>query len=167
MRAILVLSLLPAALPALADTRQSLCLAGEAAVFSCAIGGKIASLCASAGIGPGRGELTYRFGRKGAVELTHPAAPLPPDQAFSAAVVGDAGAVGDILRFSRGEIGYTLYSIIVKGRGEREGVLVTRNGSRLADLPCKGSALGDEGWQRVYRAKLPKAEPSALPQLGP
>ncbi|WP_186417012.1 hypothetical protein [Bosea sp. CS1GBMeth4] len=163
MRASLVLPLLLASLPALGDTRPSLCLAGEAAVFSCATGGKIASLCASAEIGPGRGSLTYRFGRKGAVELTHPAAPLPPDQAFSAAVVGDAGSAGDILRFSRGEIGYTLYSIIVKGRGEREGVLVTRNGTRLADLPCKGTALGSDGWQRVYRARLPKAEPAWLP----
>lgn len=158
MRVQLVLPLLLASSPVLADTRPSLCQAGEAAVFSCAVGGKIASLCASAEIGPGQGSLTYRFGRKGAVELTHPDAPLPPDRAFSAAVVGDAGSAGDILRFSRGQTSYTLYSIIVKGQGEREGVLVTRDGRRLADLACTGFALGREGWQRVYRAKLPKAE---------
>lgn len=148
--------------PALADTRPSLCRASETAVFSCAIGGKIASLCASGDIGPGQGSLTYRFGRKGATELTHPDKPAPPDQAFSTAVVGDAGFAGDIVRFSRGETRYTLYSIIVKGQGERDGILVTRGGRRIADLECKGFALGADAWRLLYRARLPRAEPASL-----
>ncbi|MGX1790629.1 hypothetical protein ACWIGM_28045 [Bosea sp. NPDC055332] len=148
--------------PAVADTRPSLCQPGETAIFSCAIGGKIASLCASGDIGPGQGRLTYRFGRKGALELTHPEAPVPPDQAFSTAVVGDAGFAGDIVRFSRGATRYTLYSIIVKGQGERDGILVARDGRQLADLKCKGFALGADAWRLLYRAKLPKAEPASL-----
>lgn len=145
-----------------ADTRPSLCQPGETAIFSCAIGGKIASLCASGDIGPGQGRLTYRFGRKGAVELTHPEAPVPPDQAFSTAVIGDAGFAGDIVRFSRGETRYTLYSIIVKGQGERDGIRVTHDGRQLADLKCKGFALGADAWRLVYGAKLPKTEPASL-----
>jgi hypothetical protein len=148
--------------PAAADTRPSLCQAGETAVFSCAIGGKTASLCASGDIGPGQGSLSYRFGRKGAVELIHPDKPVPPDQAFSAAVVGDAGFAGDIVRFSRGDTRYTLYSIIVKGQGERDGILVTRGGRQLADLKCRDFALGSDAWKLLYRAKLPKAEPASL-----
>jgi hypothetical protein len=147
-----------------ADTRPSLCQPSETAIFSCAVGGKIASLCASGDIGPGQGSLTYRFGRKAAVELTHPETPTPPDQAFSTAVVGDAGFAGDIVRFSRGETSYTLYSIIVKGQGERDGILVARGGRRLADLKCKGFALGAEAWRLLYRARLPKAEPASLDQ---
>lgn len=147
---------------ALADTRPSLCKTSETAVFSCAIGGKIASLCASGDIGPGQGSLTYRFGRKGAIELTHPDKPVPPDQAFSTAVVGDAGFAGDIVRFGRGDTRYTLYSIIVKGQDERDGVLVTRSGRQLADLKCMGFALGADAWKLLYRAKLPKAEPASL-----
>jgi hypothetical protein len=162
MRAYLHLLPLLAALPALADTRPSLCQPGEAAVFSCAIGGKVASLCASADIGPGQGILSYRFGRKGAIELTYPDKPMPPDQAFSAAVVGDAGFAGDIVRFSRGGIRYTLYSIIVKGQGDRDGIRVTRGGRRLADLKCRDFALGSDAWKLLYRAKLPKAEPASL-----
>jgi hypothetical protein len=147
---------------ALADARPSLCRSGENAVFSCAIGGKIASLCASADIGPGQGSLTYRFGRKGAIELTHPETPTPPDSAFSAAVIGDAGFAGDIVRFNRGETRYTLYSITVKGQGDRDGILIARGGRRLADLKCKGFALGADAWQLLYRAKLSRAEPDAL-----
>jgi hypothetical protein len=147
---------------ALAETRPSLCQPGETAVFSCAIGGKTASLCASGDIGPGQGSLSYRFGRKGAIELTHPDKPAPPDQAFSTAVVGDAGFAGDIVRFSRGETRYTLYSIIVKGQGERDGILIARGGRRLADLTCKDFALGADAWKLLYRAKLPKAEPASL-----
>jgi hypothetical protein len=148
--------------PVLADTRPSLCQAGEAAVFSCAIGGKTASLCASGDIGPGQGSLSYRFGRKGAIELTHPEKPAPPDQAFSTAVVGDAGFAGDIVRFNRGETRYTLYSIIVKGQGERDGILVSRAGRQIADLKCRDFALGSDAWRLLYRAKLPKAEPASL-----
>lgn len=162
MRAHLPLLPLLVSLPALADTRPSLCQPGETAVFSCAIGGKIASLCASAGIGPGQGSLTYRFGRKGAIELTHPASSTPPDQAFSTAVIGDAGFAGDIVRFSRGETRYTLYSIIVKGQGERDGIRVSRGSHKLADLKCKDFALGGDAWKLLYRAKLPKAEPASL-----
>ncbi|HEV2512342.1 hypothetical protein [Bosea sp. (in: a-proteobacteria)] len=147
---------------ALADTRPSLCRAGETAIFSCAIGGKTASLCASADLGPSQGSLTYRFGRKGAIELTHPEAPALPDQAFSTAVVGDAGFAGDIVRFNRGETRYTLYSIIVKGQGERDGIRVSRAGRQLADLRCKDFALGADAWKLLYRAKLPKAEPASL-----
>lgn len=145
-----------------ADTRPSLCQAGEAAIFSCAIGGKIASLCASSDIGPGQGNLTYRFGRKGAIELIHPEKPMSPDQAFSTAVVGDAGFAGDIVRFARGETRYTLYSIIVKGQGERDGIRVSRSGRRIADMKCKDFALGADAWKLLYRAKLPKAEPASL-----
>jgi hypothetical protein len=147
---------------ALADTRPSLCGTGETAIFSCAIGGKIASLCASGDIGPSQGRLTYRFGRKDALELIHPETPIPPGQAFSTAVIGDAGFAGDIVRFSRGDTRYTLYSIIVKGQGERDGILVTRDGRQLADLKCKDFALGTDAWKLLYRAKLPKAEPASL-----
>jgi hypothetical protein len=145
-----------------ADTRPSLCRAGETAIFSCAIGGKIASLCASPDIGPAQGSLTYRFGRKSAIELTHPDKPAPPDQAFSTAVIGDAGFGGDIVRFSRGDTRYTLYSIIVRGQGERDGILVFRNGRQIADLKCRDFALGSDAWKLLYRAKLPKAEPASL-----
>lgn len=158
--AVLVASLFSGA--AQADTRPSLCLPSETAVFSCAIGGKIASLCAAGDIGPGQGSLTYRFGRKGAIELTHPDKPVPPDQAFSTAVIGDAGFAGDIVRFSRGETRYTLYSIIVKGQGERDGIIVARNGRQIADLKCKGFALGADAWRLLYRARLPRAKPASL-----
>lgn len=144
------------------DRRPTLCLPAEAAVFSCAVGSRIVSLCASADIGPGQGALVYRFGRKGALELVHPDPSRPPGSAFSTAVVGDAGSAGDIVRFSRGDATYTLYSVMVKGQGERNGVLVTQVGRRRAELKCKDFPLGNDAWRLVYRAKLPRAEPADL-----
>lgn len=162
LRCLVTLAAVLACNAAWADTRPSLCQAGEVAIFSCAIGGKVASLCASRDIGPGQGSLSYRFGRKDAIELTHPDRPLPPDLAFSTAVVGDASFAGDIVRFNRGETRYTLYSIIVRGQGERDGIRIARGGRRIADLRCKDFALGADAWKLLYRAKLPKAEPASL-----
>ncbi len=129
-------------------------------MFSCAVGSRIVSLCASADIGPGSGTLVYRFGRKGALELVHPDPPRPPGAAFSAAVVGDAGSAGDIVRFSRGDVTYTLYSVMVRGQDERNGVLVTQAGQRRAALKCRDFPLGKDAWGLMYRAKLPRAEPT-------
>ncbi|MGW9332398.1 hypothetical protein [Bosea sp. NPDC055594] len=143
------------------DRRPTLCLREEKAVFSCAIGSRIVSLCASADIGPGQGTLVYRFGRKGALELVYPDPPRPPGSAFSTAVVGDAGSAGDIVRFSRGDATYTLYSLTVKGQGDRDGLVVTQGGRR-SHLRCRDFALGDQAWAPVYRAKLPRAEPAEL-----
>ncbi|WP_332685475.1 hypothetical protein [Bosea sp. (in: a-proteobacteria)] len=151
-----------ASMAAAADRRPSLCLREEEAVFSCAVGARIVSLCASADIGPGSGTLIYRFGREGALELTYPDPPRPPDAAFSAAVIGDAGSAGDIVRFSRGDATYALYSIIVKGQGERNGVLVTQAGRQAADLKCRDFPLGRDAWGLMYRAKLPRAVPADL-----
>lgn len=144
------------------DRRPTLCLPAEKAVFSCAVGSRIVSLCAAADIGPGQGTLVYRFGRKGALELVHPDPPRTPGSAFSTAVVGDAGSAGDIVRFSRGDATYTLYSIMVKGQGERNGVMVSQAGKRRVDLKCKDFPLGNDAWSLVYRAKLPRAEPAEL-----
>jgi hypothetical protein len=152
---------LPVASGGAADGRPSLCRGGEVAVFSCATGGKIVSLCASADLAADRGSLTYRFGRKGALELVHPDPPRPPGAAFSTAVVGDAGSAGDIVRFSRGDATYTLYSLTVKGQGDRDGLVVTQGGRRT-HLRCRDFALGDQAWAPVYRAKLPRAEPAEL-----
>lgn len=135
---------------------DSLCLTGEQAVFSCPVGRKLVSLCASPDLTPTTGTLHYRFGRKGAVELDYPRQAGHPRQFFSASVLSYSDGGGDYLRFSSGEFEYVIYSAL--GRGwEKEGVVVTRKGEQLASLVCRGAALGPEGWARVYKAQLPRA----------
>lgn len=52
-------------------------------VFSCQIGERVASLCASSDLAEAQGWLTYRFGRINRVELAYPSANTKPQQAFT------------------------------------------------------------------------------------
>ncbi len=84
-----------------ADRRPSLCKRDEVAIFSCNLGSKVVSLCASRDIAEAAGTMSYRFGRKGAIELEYPAPPMHPRMAFTAGI--DSAERGDFVRFSKGE----------------------------------------------------------------
>jgi hypothetical protein len=137
------------------DTRPSLCTPNEVAIFSCATkaGGKILSLCGSADLSEEAGTLAYRFGRKGAVELTHPDGASRPQDAFRWGVVGAAG--GDFIRFQRGDVTYTI--LYTDGPRLRyfAGLEVDRGAKRLATIACRGYPLGPDAFLHLYRAKLP------------
>lgn len=137
-----------------ADRRPSLCNHAEVAIFSCNLGSKIVSLCASPDLTETTGTMSYRFGRNGAVELEHPAKPIHPKTAFTAGV--DSSERGDFVRFSRGEFTYTIYALVgLRERSEEDGLLITRDTKVLRNLKCADFAMGDTAWQLMYRAKLP------------
>lgn len=137
-----------------ADDRPSLCMPAETAIFSCALGGKIVSLCATPDLDATQGTMTYRFGRRGAVELTHPDQPRHPATAFTAG--GDPVLLGDYVRFSKGGFTYTIYALVgTQARRETDGLLITRGATILRDIRCKDFAMGDGAWRLMYRAKLP------------
>lgn len=83
------------------DRRPSLCKRDEVAIFSCNLGSKVVSLCASPDLAEAAGTMSYRFGKKGAIELEYPAAPMHPRTAFTAGI--DSAERGDFVRFSKGE----------------------------------------------------------------
>ncbi len=142
-----------------ADTRPHLCARGEEAVFACATGAKLVSLCASPDITANSGTLRYLFGTRAKIELAHPAAGISPRAAFSRGVTGGTAGGADFLRFGREGVTYTLFSDHYRGR-ERDGLVVERGGKRITVLICRGSALNpDKNWGTIYNAGLPDISP--------
>ena len=131
----------------------SLCDAEQTAIFSCKIRGRIASLCASRDLGPGKGVMAYRFGKPGAIELAYPEPGTAPSKAFTAAVVDR----GDYVRFVRNGTSYKLYSLVLQGRSPFAGIRIEENGRKVADLRCDrgADALGPDNWSLMYKAQLP------------
>jgi hypothetical protein len=133
--------------------RPSLCAANEKAVFTCTVGRKTASLCASPDLTPATGYLYYAYGRPGAVELTTPDKSPAARRSITLGGLSYSGGGGDYVRIVRGLYAYVVYSAI--GRGwEQEGVAVEKDGKPISSLICSDTALGPDGWQAVYGAKL-------------
>lgn len=159
MRNIIIVSVFMIVLPAAAaDTRPHLCQSGEVPAWSCSTGGKIASLCASTNLGESEGTLTYRFGTRKKIELTYPSEGARPQVSYVGGVTGYSGGGTDYIRFSIGDITYTLYSDYYRGR-EMDGIAVERGEKLLSALRCRDGAVNPgEGWSRIYKAKLPQDE---------
>ena len=141
----------------------TLCAREEIAVFSCAIGQKIAALCASKDLDETTGTLFYRFGKPGAAELSYPGAGADPHKAFTISTIPPGN--GDFVRFSNAGTTYTVYSLVTKipGKFFSDGVLISKGSKVLADLHCKEEALvSGAAWGPVYKAKLPQAESTDL-----
>lgn len=144
--------------PASGQERPHLCRPGETPAFSCATGGKIASLCATPDAEGATRALTYRFGTRRKLELTYPDEGTRPPDAFRYRSAGYSAGGAEFLTFSISATKYILYSDYYRGK-ERDGIMVERGEKRIAHLLCRGTALdGREGWSRIYKAKVPQAE---------
>jgi hypothetical protein len=152
---IAALAIQACAISAYAAPGTSLCAKDEQVAFSCHVGAKIASLCASPDLSPDQGWVQYRFGKKGAVELTYPAVKEHPRKYFRWGVNGYSGGGTDYFRFSNGGYDYVVYSGFGKG-WTKEGVAVEKDGKRVASLVCKDAALDGDNWKIMYSAKLPQ-----------
>jgi hypothetical protein len=130
---------------------ESHCAKDEEVVFSCGIGSKIVSLCASKDISETQGSLTYTFGKIGKPELRYPSAGTDPRAAFTYHLLPR----GDYVRFSNRGATYVLFSAFGSGVGDYEGLVVQPEGKDPIRLNCKEPALGPHGWAPVYKAKLP------------
>ena len=128
---------------ALAAEPATHCLAGETAVFQCSPGRKLLSVCAT----PGQPGASYRYGPPGKPELVLPDPAAPEATTLSANTFALAGGGGAFLRFRRANFTYTVYSAVGRGWGEKQGVVVTQAGKRIAALRCRGpvqSVLGPD-----------------------
>ena len=138
-------------LPAIAT--DSHCSGQEQTVFSCSLGKKIVSVCASNDISPTSGYLQYRFGQKNAPELTFPASTEPSRHAdIQARALMFSGGGGGYLRFINGRYNYIVYTAIGKGWGTKDGITVEKDHKPIAHLKCLDvpvSMLGAEFFTRV------------------
>lgn len=134
----LVLCAIPAAAQAATSTH---CLPEELVIFSCSVGKKVVSICASDTLGPASGTAQYRFGALGKVELKIPAQPQHPTTFSRLGVMRGPAWADTHIRVANGEYAYTVYE--GEGKGwQRSGVLVTKKDQTLANLSCVSPRQG-------------------------
>lgn len=134
---IILIFLLPTFLPlaSMAD-ELTLCHPHEEVYFSCPIGKKIASVCASGNITPDSGYVQYRFGQPDKIELEYPSKPYPPRDHFSISDI-HAGNLNVVhLKFKSGPYDYVVF------QGTNNGVYVKKNGKTIANLFCEEQSYG-------------------------
>lgn len=133
---------------------DSHCSEQEQTVFSCSLGEKIVSVCASKDISATGGYLQYRFGKLNAPELIFPASSESSSRRLDiqARTLMFAGGGGGYLRFINGNYHYIVYTAIGKGWGTKDGVSVEKDGKLIANLKCKDvpvSMLGEDFFTRA------------------
>ncbi len=143
-------------LPAPAGATASHCQKQEQVIFSCSLGKKIVSVCASNDFSADSGYLQYRFGPFGIPELMLPAlsAPVPASQLIQARSLMFAGGGGGYLRFINGQYHYIVYTAIGKGWGTKDGVAVERNHQVIANLECQDVPVSKISAEFFLRAGL-------------
>lgn len=156
MRSLVIVVLALGSVPAW--SLETHCTPQEQVLFACATGKKAVSVCASADLSPTTGALQYRFGPPDAPELVWPDATQPPHSGITAGTWAFSGGGGAYLRFTKGAYGYVVYTAIGKGWGEKDGVVVEKNGQRVAHLPCTSAVVSELGPEVFERAGLPSDE---------
>lgn len=164
----------PAAPTPAKSAQTSFCTPTETIVFSCRTSPtKLVSVCASREAAPNKGYLQYRTGKPDSSEpldLTLPAAQVPPPQAASGESFPLAGGGGAWLRLSaRNNIAFIVYTGIGNWgpRGEtreKAGVTVERDGKAVANLKCTGKPISLLGPDWFAKAGItPKGHDFDLP----
>ncbi len=134
------------AVAAAADLQPgSLCEAQEQKVWSCQVGRRTISICASRDLDETQGYAQYRIGRPGALEMEYPATRVHPRGRFTYTLYPQGNQTLD---FSNGGYDYRVFEDL---RSREDGVYVERNGAQVSQITCDGgegfgpleTALGD------------------------
>lgn len=120
------------------------CTPKERVIFSCSVGKKIVSVCASSDLSTTTGILQYRFGIVGSPELIYPSTSLASRSVVRSGMLMFSGGGAAYLRFTNGIYAYVTYTGIGKG-WKKDGLAVEKNGKLLANLICKQSATSEIG----------------------
>lgn len=108
----------------------TLCSLHEEVYFSCLIGGRVMSVCASGNISPNNGYVQYRFGRIGKIELEFPEKPYPPRKSFSISDISEGNSRFTHFKFNSGRYNYVLY------QGSPSGIYVKKDGKVVSNRSC-------------------------------
>src|ERR1700733_9023089 len=87
----------------------TLCQSYEEIYFSCPVGDKVISLCASGNISPKNGYVQYRFGTRTHIELEFPDKPYPPGSRFSISDIHEGSLDYTHVKFKSGGYDYVIY----------------------------------------------------------
>ena len=112
------------------------CDINENVAWSCKVGERVISVCASEPITGDSGYIQYRIGKPPRTELVYPKTGVPPRGRFAYRLTpqGDTS-----LSFSNGGYDYEVYDIL---RSEEDGVRVTKNGKEVSHIRCNGGGTG-------------------------
>lgn len=132
------------------------CSTAEETVFSCNLGSKVVSVCASKPLTAQNGYLQYRFGALGKPELTFPKTNVAPKSVVRSKTLMFAGGGGAYLRFSNGSVAYIVYTAISQSWGTKDGVAVAQKGKTVAHFDCKDAPVSAMGDELFTRAGLPE-----------
>ena len=129
---------------ALGATSSTLCMKNEQIFFSCRIGEKTVSVCASNPVTDQSGYVQYRFGNKDDIELTYPASLLPPYNHFFHHTGTYSGGYMAHLSFKNGKYDYVVYDHFLsvfdkagrRGHEQTSGVIVIDNRGKETNLRC-------------------------------
>lgn len=119
------------------------CAADEKIVFSCSMGKKVASVCASKDAAKDKGYVQYRFGAIGKPEMTYPEKKEPANKNFSldpSLCVDSPNAAG--IKFVKGEYIYGINDKNCSG-SESGSVEVFKTGKPFAELDCKDAVISN------------------------
>jgi hypothetical protein len=139
------------------------CAANERVVFSCTIGNKVVSVCASGDLAQNDGSLIYRFGLLGRPEISYPS----PGESRDVVKAGRwvfAGGGGAWLAFHLSPYRYIVYSAVGRGWHEKAGLAVEKGSRLLTNLRCRGMPISELGPDLFSSAGIPDDEtPFNLP----
>lgn len=130
-----------------ADAAETLCKQQEQVIFSCSLGKRSVSVCASKDFSASSGYLQYRFGQKNKIELNLPALPrsAPAAQFVQARTLMFSGGGGGYLRFINGPYNYIVYTAIGKGWGPKDGVAVEKDEQLITYHECRDIPVSEIG----------------------
>lgn len=136
---------------------RTLCSPAERVVFSCEVGRKLLSLCATRDLDDTRGSLQYRFGTPERIELSHPAKPDHPSRHFTSDRLWSRhyGSLIFDLAFMRGTTGYSVFRHELRGEVSA-GVSVNVAG-KVTELACKDTKGTEDFMPIVESLRLPSA----------
>lgn len=146
------------AAPVALAVANSHCRDTEQTLFSCSTGRNLVSVCGSADLSGGAGWLQYRFGPPGAPQLSQPALGATWRERVSAGTVMYSGGGGAYLMFHNPPYKTTVYSADGRGWGHKAGVVVDKQGKRLANLRCRQAETSELGPDLFERAQIPPAD---------
>ena len=129
-------------------TTATLCADNETALFTCPIGAKTLSLCASSPLTPESGYVQYRFGSAAKVELEFPGSKVHPRNSLTLFGSGFARGYVAHLNFNVGAYTYVVYDRLVgafqngrpEGHDHYAGVIVAKRGKVVSRLPCSDTS---------------------------
>jgi hypothetical protein len=132
----------------------TLCAATQATLFSCSIGADTVSVCGTTDLSVTSGSFQYRFGRAKPAPWAYPAEGADWRPLTRAGNLMFSGGGGAWLSFTNPPYRYVVYTAVGSGWPAKAGVVVERNGRRVANRRCKGAAASELGPALFERAGL-------------